>query len=227
MVDLTISGALDKDVVVFTLDGESKRIDQSSKQIHFSVDETKPHRLYFEQKSEQYIPRSVEILLNILFLPIRGVFNVLTFNTDQAWEKDISAFKLSGYIDISLTEAAEISFELKQGRFEKQTNIFHRPTISFSPDVPVNQTCSMDGKEITEKYSNHVLNICSAAVLLFGILFFLLFAGLKSEMYVACIITSIFIVSFGVVTFGLIRHSFKKRSYLISVLTDQQTRKPD
>jgi uncharacterized membrane protein required for colicin V production len=221
MIDLTISGTLDKDVIVFTLNGESGHIDQFSKQIHFSVDETKTHRLYFEQKSEQYIPRSAEIILDILFLPIRGAFNVLTFNTVQTWEKDISAFKLSGYVDINPTETAAISFTLEQGRFEKETNMFCRPIISFFPEMPVDQNCSADVKEITKKHYNHVLNICSAAILLFGILFYLLFVGLNRGLYVACIITSTFIVSFAILTFCLILHSFRKRSYLISVLTAQ------
>lgn len=223
MIDLTISGTLDKDAVVFTLNGESGCVDQFSKQIHFSVDETKTQRLYFEQKSEQYLPRPVEILLDILLLPIRGVLNVLTFNTVQAWEKDISAFKLSGYVDINPAETPAISFTLKQGRFEKQTNTFYRPTIAFSPEMPVDQTCPTDAKEITKKHRNYVLDICSAAILLFGILIYLLFVGLKNELYVACIITSIFIVSFAALTLGLILHSCKKRSYLISVLTAQQT----
>lgn len=227
MIDLTISGTLDKDVVVFTLNGESKHIDQFSKQVHFSVEATKTNRLYFEQRSEQYIPHPAEIILNILFLPVRGIFNVLTFNTVQMWEKDISAFKLSGYIDISLNETAEITFELRQGRFEKQTNTFYRPTISFSPDVLVDQTCLMDVNEITKKHHNHVLNICSAAVLLLGILLYLLFAGLKNEMYVACIITSTFIIIFSILTLSLIWHSFKKRSYLISTLTAQEAKKHD
>ena len=87
MIDLTISGTLDKDVVVFTLNGESKTVDQFSKQVHFSLEKRKTYRLYFEQKSEQYIPRCAEILLNIMFLPIRGIFNVLTFNTTQDWAK--------------------------------------------------------------------------------------------------------------------------------------------
>ena len=106
MIDLIISGILDKDIVVFTLNGESQRIDQCSKQIHFSVDATKNNRLYFEQISERDTP----IILNILFLPIRGVLNVLTDNS-YSWEEDISAFKLSGYIDISLEETTEITYD--------------------------------------------------------------------------------------------------------------------
>ena len=112
MIDLCISGNLDKDVVIFSLNGESKTVDQFSKQVHFSLEENKIYRLDFEQRSEQFMPGYVEIMLNILFLPIRGIFNVLTFNTDQTWEKDISAFKISGYIDINLNKNTNISFEL-------------------------------------------------------------------------------------------------------------------
>lgn len=225
MIDLTISGTLDKDVVVFTLNGESKHIDQFSKQAHFYVEATKTNRLYFEQKSEQYIPHSAEIILNILLFPLRGVFNVLTFNTVQSWEKDISAFKLSGYIDITLDEATEITFELKQGKFDRQTNTFYKPTICFFPNVNTVQTCIMDAGEITKKHHSHVLNICSASALLLGILLYLLFAGLQNEMYIACIVTSMFVIFFSILTLSLISHSFKKRFNLISTLDIQETKK--
>ena len=100
MVDLLISGSPDNDAVVFSLNGESKTIDRFSNEVLFSLEAGQPYRLKFEQKSEQFIPHYVETFLNILFLPIRGTLNVLTFNTVQEWEKDISAFKISGYIDI-------------------------------------------------------------------------------------------------------------------------------
>ena len=181
MIDLCISGNLNKDLVVFSLNGESQTVDQFSKQVHFSIEEKKTYRLYFEQKSEQYIPHYAEILLNILFLPIRGIFNVLTSNTIQDWAKDISAFKLSGYIDINLCENTEISFMLTQGNIEKNTHKFRTPSISFSPNVSVKQQLTPDIKEITKKHCNHLLNICSASILLFALLFYLLAIGLKNE----------------------------------------------
>ena len=56
MIDLSVSGALEKDMVVFSLNGESKAVDPFTKQIHFSLEEKKTYRLYFEQKPAQYIP---------------------------------------------------------------------------------------------------------------------------------------------------------------------------
>ncbi len=221
MIDLCISGILNRDLVVFSLNGESKTIDQFSKQIHFSLEEGKTYRLYFEQKSEQYIPRYAEILFNILFLPIRGVFNVLTFNTIQDWAKDISAFKLSGYIDINLNENTDISFELSQGNIEKNTNKFWEPTISFSSDVLVEQTLTPDIKEIIKKHSNHLLNIGSASILLFALLIYLLSVGFKNENHFACIVTSLFIIMFIILTVYLILISFKKRKSLMKTFTSQ------
>lgn len=152
MIDLSVSGALEKDMVVFSLNGESKAVDPFTKQIHFSLEEKKTYRLYFEQKPAQYIPRCAEILLNMVLLPIRGIFNVLTFHTIQTWEEDISAFRVSGCLDICLDRDTEISFEWKPGKFEKQTNTFYKPTISFSPDMQAEQTFLPDEKEIIKNY---------------------------------------------------------------------------
>lgn len=225
MIDLCISGTLNKDLVIFSLNGESKTVDQFSKQVHFSLEERKTYRLYFEQKSEQYIPRCAEILLNILFLPIRGIFNVISFNTIQDWAKDISAFKLSGYIDINLNENTEISFELTQGNIEKNTNKFLSPAISFSPNVLVAQKLTPDIKEITKKHYNYLLNIGSASILLFALLIYLLTVGFKVKNDLACIATLLIIIMSSILVAYLILTSFKKRKALINTFIRQYNEK--
>lgn len=227
MIDLCISGTLEKDAVIFSLNGECKTINQFSKQIHFLVEEKKTYRLHFEQKNEQFIPRHIGIMLNILFLPIRGIINILTFNTIPIWWNDISAFKISGYIDINLTEATEISFELKQGYFDKRTDMFCPPVISFSPNILIEQSCIPDMKEIKKAHHNHLSNIASASILLFALLLYLLYIGAKNELNVACIITLILMILLCILTTWLIWHSFKKRGSLITVLNNQQSKKGD
>ena len=227
MIDLYISGTIEKDAVIFSLNGESKTINQFSKQIHFSVEEKKIYRIHFEQKNEQFIPRHIEIILNILFLPIRGIINILAFNTIPIWWNDISAFKISGYIDIDLNETTEISFELKQGHFDKSTNMFCPPVISFSPDILTEQSCTADITEIKKAHHNHLSNIASASILLFALLLYLLYIGAKNELDVACIITSILMILLCILTTWLIWHSFKKRGALLMVLNNQQSKKGD
>lgn len=222
MVDLCISGTLEKDVVVFSIDGEVKTIDQFSRRIHFTLEENKTYRVYFEQTAERFVPRYAEILLNILFMPVRGVFNVLTFNIVQDWEKDISAFKLSGYIDINLNKETELIFELRQGKYEKDANTFRKPTISFSTDALIEQSCSPDAKEIRKKHQNHLLNIGSASAMLFALLFYLLFVGYKNKGYIACILTACLITIFSALIVWLILRSFKDRKTLLKTLTKQQ-----
>lgn len=224
MIDLCISGIMDRDAVVFSLNGESKSADRFSGQIHFFLEENKTYRIAFEQRSEKLIPHCAEFLLNVLFLPLRGAFNVLTYNTVQNWEKDISAFRLSGYIEVNLSKNTEISFELKHGTFDKDTNCFYKPQISFSPDVLCEQACVPDGREIIERQRNYLLNAASAGLLLFALLFYLIFISVKNGMYIACIITSVLTVSFGILAAFLIIHSFKKRKRLISALISQNNK---
>ena len=222
MIDLCISGTLDEelggDAVILSINGESKTVDRFSGQVHFSLEENKTYRLCFEQRSEQSVPRLAGNILNVLLLPVRGILNVITFNVAPDWWKDVSAFKISGYVDINLNENAEISFELKRGNFDKNTNTFCPPAISFSPDILTERSCIPDVKEITKAHHNHLLNIASASVLLFALLFYLLYVGVKNEMNAACAIISILIISFVILTAWLILHSFRKRDSLITEL---------
>ena len=150
--------------------------------------------------------------------------HVITFNVDPDWWKDVSAFKISGYVDINFNANAEISFELKAGYFDKNTNTFCPPAISFSPDISTERSCIPDVKEITKAHHNHLLNIASGSVILFALLFYLLYVGVKNEINVACVIVSILIISFVILTVWLILHSFRKRKALIIALNSQQSK---
>lgn len=228
MIDLCISGILDEDLggdaVIFSIGGESKNVDLFSGQVHFLLEENKTYRLRFEQRSQRSVPQFVENILDVLFLPVRGILNAITFNGSPDWWKDVSAFKISGYVDINFNANAEISFELKSGYFDKSTNTFCPPAISFSPDISTERSCIPDVKEITKAHHNHLLNIASGSVLLFALLFYLLYVGVKNEMNVACVIVSILIISFAILTAWLIFHSFRKRKALIIVLDSQQSK---
>ena len=227
MIDLCISGILDEelggDAVIFSIGGESKNVDLFSGQVHFLLEENKTYRLRFEQRSQRSVPQFVENILDVLFLPVRGILNAITFNGSPDWWKDVSAFKISGYVDINFNANAEISFELKSGYFDKNTNTFCPPAISFSPDISTERSCIPDVKEITKAHHNHLLNIASGSVLLFALLFYLLYVGVKNEMNAACIIISILIVSFVILTAWLILHSFRKRDSLITALNSRHS----
>lgn len=109
-------------------------------------------------------------MLNILFLPVRGIYNVITFNIDQNWEKEISVFKLCGYIDICIHEDTQVLFELKHGKFDKESNSFMLPMISFFGNVLIEQSITSDVAEISKGHCNHLLNIASVSLLLFTLL---------------------------------------------------------
>ena len=228
MIDLCISGILDEDLggdaVIFSIGGESKNVDLFSGQVHFLLEENKTYRLRFEQRPQRSVPQFVENILDVLFLPVRGILNAITFNGSPDWWKDVSAFKISGYVDINFNANAEISFELKAGYFDKNTNTFCPPAISFSPDISTERSCIPDVKEITKAHHNHLLNIASGSVILFALLFYLLYVGVKNEINVACVIVSILIISFVILTVWLILHSFRKRKALIIALNSQQSK---
>lgn len=221
MIDLCISGSLSKDIILFSINGETKYIDQFSKEIHFSLEEKKIYRIHFEQKTEQYISRFAENVLNILFLPVRGIFNIVTFNINQNWENDISAFKLSGYIEINLHKDTEILFDLKHGKFDKKTNSFIPPLISFYPNVSIEQAITSDATEVSKKHGNYLQNIASVSMLLFVLLIYLLFVGLGNKLYIACVITSMLVLVFGILVFVLVQRSFKKKKSLLMTLAHQ------
>lgn len=221
MIDLCISGTLDKDSVVFSLDGATKTIDQFSREIHFSLEENQVYRIYFEQRSMEDISRYAGILLNVILLPIRGIFNVITFNSNQHWEADISAFKLSGYIDVCISEDTKVSFKLKRGNFAKESNSFTAPVISFSPDVLTEQSITPDDEEISKEHSSFLWNIASVSILWFALMIYLSYVGFNNDIYIVRVVVSILLVAFSGLLSFLVVHSFKKKKTLLEILVTQ------
>mgnify|MGYP000138721675 CR=1 FL=1 len=222
MVDLFISGSLDRDILAFTVENEIKTIDPFSKGIHFSLEKNRAYRIYFEQKSERYIPHSAEIILNLLCLPIRGVFNIITFNADQNWEKDISAYRVSGYIDVNLNENTEVFFSLKQGKYDKKTNIFYEPSITCSPNIIINQFVIPDAKDIVRNHMNFLQNIASVSVIFFALFIFLLTKSINNKLYGAFMLVLVVIIVFSILVAFLVVHSFKKRKRLLIIFSGQE-----
>lgn len=225
MIDLCITGTLKSDILEFTVGDETKAIDRFSNSVHFSLEPKQTYRIYFEQKREQYIPRPVEIVLNLLLLPIRGLFNVITFNVDQAWEKEISAFKASGYIDINLETDTELSFEYKSGSFDKSQKYFYEPTVLFSSEYPTNQKNIADDSDIRRKHINFVQNVISVGIWFYLLFIFLLVISIKYSYHIAFAIVLSVIVIFSILIASLLINSFRKKKQLISALSKQNKHK--
>lgn len=215
MIDLCITGYMKRDVLKFTIDGETKTIDQFTKSIHFSLENNRVYRINFEQQTEQYIPRYAEIVLNLLFLPVRGLFNIITFDVNQNWEKDVSAFRVFGYIEVKLNEDTEVFFEFKHGNFDEKAGVFSKPGITFSSDVSLHQTTAADPREVCRRHFDFLLNVASVSVLFFALFIFLSIAAFKNELLAAFIFVLAVMVAVGVLVGYLAVRSFKKRKRLL------------
>lgn len=216
MIDLHISGLTDRYPIDFTVGGTTKTVDLVRKDIHFSLEENKEYRIYFRQKNENHIPRGAEIFLSLIFLPVRGIFNVITFNTDQDWEREISAFRVSGYADVTFTENTELSFRLNTGKYDGKT--FHGPEMIFSPEMSVNQTLTRAPEEIFSAHRRFLKNLASVSLLFFALFIFLLIAAINANLFGAAVfISAITVFMGGLIAFFALR-SFKKRKELLKLL---------
>ena len=223
MIDLCIAGSLCRDSIVFSVNGETKTINQFNKSIHFLLIENKEYRIFFDQQREEDIPIGVKVLLEILFFPIRGVFNVILYNTDQDWEKDISVYKVSGYIDVKFNKNTNILFNLKYGGYDANKKQFYKPEIVFSPDIHVNQITVIDVREISLKHSTFLKNLASVGLLFFILFAYLLVIAINNAITFASIFISIVMIFMGFFLGCLILHSFKKKKFLLTTLYKQQS----
>ena len=218
MIDLHISGVTEEYSVDFTVGGETKTVDSVRKDIHFSLEENKEYRVYFEQKTPKYLPRGVEILLEILFLPLRGLFNVITFNVKPDWEKDVSAFRVSGYFDVKPKENTDLSFRLKPGEYDGKS--FSRPELVFSSETEVRQAAIPAPEEIFSGHGRYLKNILSVGLLFFALFIYLLAVAVDNAIPAAIICVSA-VLLFGTILLGYsIFRSFKKRKTLLAALRE-------
>lgn len=87
MIDLSITGMIEEGILEFTVNGKTKSIDQFTPKINFTLKDKGVCRIFFEHKMAKYVPERIEKAIDILFMPITGLFNILTFNVEPNWEK--------------------------------------------------------------------------------------------------------------------------------------------
>ena len=107
MIDLYISGILDEDLggdaVIFSIGGESKKVDLFSGQVHFLLEENKTYRLRFEQRAQRSVPQFVENILDVLFKRKRNFSKTVVRGSSEKFNSrnfDLNAKMFTYPIDV-------------------------------------------------------------------------------------------------------------------------------
>ena len=224
MIDLCIAGHTEESIFDFTIGTETKTIDPNSKSIHFGLESNQNYRVHFEQKFLPGFSPQIETILNILFLPIRGLFNIISFNADSQWEKEISAFRISGYFDITLKENTSLSFQFSHGYFDKAQSYFHTPKITFSPQLRITQENHLDLSEIKRKHFHFLQNVASVSIWFLCLFLFLLNVSVKEKIPFAIAFLSFILFAFLFLIGFVVIRSFITRKSLTFLLLNQKSK---
>ena len=211
MIDLSITGMIEEGILEFTVNGKTKSIDQFTPKINFTLKDKGVCRIFFEHKMAKYVPKRIEKAIDILFMPITGLFNILTFNVEPNWEK-ISVFRVSGYIYINIESDTEITFQYTVGYFNKSKECFDKPIILFSNNKceVFQQAIAYDG-DIKQKHYEFVRNVISASMWFYILFGYLFIQSISHNNYGALIILSIVIIFFSVLIGMILAKASVKR----------------
>ncbi len=220
MIDFSITGTIEEEILEFTIDGKTKSIDQFTPKINFALEDKGVYRIFFEQKIAKYIPEQIDKAVNILLMPIKGLFDILTFNVDSKWEEKISAFRVSGYIDINIESDTEITFQYTAGHFNKSKGYFDKPIILFSnkSKCEVFQQDIADDGDIKKKYYGFVQNVISVSMWFYILFGYLFIQSISHSNYTALIILLSVIIFFSVLIGVIFSKASVKKKKLILIL---------
>ena len=219
MVTLSINIIADSfhedDIYELRINDDIKVIDQFTRNISFSLKDNGLYRVYFEQKHGHQLPKYIGIPLMLLCLPLKGLFNILTFNSEHDWYKETTAFRLSGYVDIEVHEDSEMEWRVTWGYFDQKRGTFVEPVLETSPSC--NQLLSnvCDNTEIRRKYNAFINNLASVSIwfyLLFGYLFGI---SVYNSNHFAMILTGLLLLSLSCIILGIILVSRRKMRRLL------------
>lgn len=218
MINLCITGTIEDNVFSFTIDGETKIIDQFNKRVNFILKDKGVYRIFFKQKVEEYIPEKVDKAISILFIPIKGLFNIITFNVPYKWEEKISAFKVSGYIDINIERDTEITFQYKYGFFNELKECFDKPKILFFNACEVFQQNTAYEDDIKKKYCGFVQNVISVSMWFYILFGYLFIQSISHNNYLAFTVILNVLIIFSILIGLVLAKAFKKKKRLILIL---------
>ena len=216
MITLSINGIFREDEVYqLKINDDVKLIDQFSKCACFSLPARGNYRIYFEQKRTCQLPKCIGIPLMILCFPFRGLFNILTFNSENNWEKETTAFRLAGYIDIDICEDSEIKFRTIQSYYDQNSNVFIEPSLQI--DSPCDQTMQniWDDIGIRQKYNAFLKNLISVSIWFYVLFGYLFSRAVYGSNRIAIISVGVILLLVSCIIIGLIAVNHKKMKKIL------------
>lgn len=221
MIDLSITGTIEEGVFEFTFCGETKSIDQFTPKINFHLEGKGVHRIFFEQKKAKYIPGQIDKAVSILLTPLKGLFNILTFNVDSKWEEKISAFKVSGYIDVDIESDTELTFQYTAGYFNRSKGDFNKPVLLFSSkgECEVFQKYIIDYDAVKNRYYSFVQNVISVSMWFYILFGYLFIQSVLHGNYGALIILLIAVIFFSALIGVVLAKASVKKNKLILMMS--------
>ncbi len=151
-----------------------KIIDSVHPAVSFSVDNG-PCEILIEQFSEPTPDGGFWKILNIISLPLKGLFNMIFSYTDVEWEEKIRAYKLKSRITIDVLDDCEYEFSLIDSEFLWRTESFSSPVVMCDENVDIHTESIENPDSIDQCYQKFIQKMYSEfsfVLLFFGILLY-------------------------------------------------------
>ncbi len=173
-----------------------KIIDSSHPVVSFQL-ENGQHEICIEQFFSPEASGLFVRILKIVSLPLSGLLNIVAFNTDMDWEKDICAYGLKATLKLSVCENAEYDISLINSSFSWQTESFTKPSLTVLPNLEVKTEFIENEGSIDlsfEKFIRRTYSVFSVILLLAGFMIYNAVAdGKNISLTAICVTVTIFL----------------------------------
>lgn len=200
-----------------------KFIDSTRRNVSFYLKEGE-HQVYIEQ----YFPPTpcgvLRKLIDVVTLPFVGVFNILSFNSNVEWEREVCAFGLRSVLNLNVCEDAEYKITLSKSEFSWETERFSEPSIDTLPHIDAKTEYIENPQSIDicyKKYTRKLYSVLSVILILFGLIFSKTVTDVETDFLTVALGVVTVAVFLGAVL-SVVKNSKKRKELLRVFETDKK-----
>lgn len=192
-------------------DNQTKLIDSIDKSATFEINNHCNNEIVVEQKKRVVLPRWLRYIFLIVTLPLQGLFNIITFNSDSSWENNICPYRIKAILSVNSDTDEVIYLTINKASYCGKNGKVKFPTMEVNPDIKKHIEYIDNFDDVDYQFKRFIIKFMSIVEVFFLIFAFLLYNAIISSNVIAIICTVAIICASIAVMIYIVLFNYKKK----------------
>ncbi|MGN1134188.1 MAG: hypothetical protein ACI4RN_07025 [Oscillospiraceae bacterium] len=211
---LSIQGNIPENTNLLVKIGEETEIiNNMNNTVEFDLPEDKEYCVIFEEPAEKPARNALGIVIFILTILLQGLFNIVMFNTDTRWYKNIKCSTVKAKVYVNLKEDTKMEVCYSYAHFNDDLR-YVQAAFTVEQDMKTETENYFNKESFVNAYFGYVKQIVSVAFIVMIVFAYLMYISVKNINGAAICLMAVLIAAIILITALVLRSQYKKMKVL-------------